>query len=331
MSAVSEDPAPLRLGLLGCADIAQRRALPSLARLRDFTLTAVASRDPGKAKHFARRFGAEPVAGYEELLLRGDLDAVYIPLPAALHAPWAFRALEAGLNVLVEKPAAVTAEEADRLTRLARRRGLVVMENFAFVHHSQQETVRTLLADGAIGELRSLSAEFAFPPLPTTDIRYRPELGGGALLDAGVYPLRAARMFLGDDLEVTGATLRVDTEHQVDVAGAALLTGPSGISAQVGFGFVHSYRCGYTLWGTAGRITLERAYSAPDDFAPVLVLERSGRTERHRLAADQQFTTLFGNFAAAIRRRDVAGPAHDVERQAHLVERVAATARRFAL
>lgn len=328
---MTDDPAPLRLGLLGCADIAQRRALPSLARLRDFALTAVASRDAGKAKRFGRRFGADPAAGYEELLAREDLDAVYIPLPAALHAPWAGRALEAGLHVLVEKPAAVTSEEAGRLTRLARERGLVVMENFAFVHHGQQQAVRTLLAEGAIGELRSLSAEFAFPPLPDTNIRHQPELGGGALLDAGVYPLRAARMFLGDDLEVTGATLRTHPEHRVDVAGAALLTAPTGVSAQVTFGFVHSYRCGYTLWGSAGRISLNRAYSAPDDFAPTLTLERDGRTEERRLPPDHQFTSLFRHFAAAIRRGDVAGPAHALERQAHLVERVAATARRSPL
>lgn len=329
MSTVSEDRAPLRLGLLGCADIAQRRALPSLARLTDFTLTAVAARDAGRAKLFAHRFGGDPVAGYEELLARDDLDAVYIPLPAALHAPWASRALAAGLHVLVEKPAAVTAGEAARLTRLAAERGLVLMENFAFVHHTQQETARSLLAEGAIGELRSLTAEFAFPPLPDTDIRYRPELGGGALLDAGVYPLRAARLFLGDDLEVTGAALRHDPAHGVDVAGAALLTGPTGVSAHVSFGFVHSYRCGYTLWGSAGRISVDRAYSAPDDFAPKLRLEREGRTEEHPLPPDQQFTALFRHFAAAVRRRDVASPAHDLEQQARLVERIAATAGRF--
>ncbi|MEU2182058.1 Gfo/Idh/MocA family protein [Streptomyces thermolilacinus] len=331
MSAVPEDHAPLRLGLLGCAGFARRRALPSLARLTDVTLTAVASRDPGKAKLFAGRFGGEPVAGYEELLARGDLDAVYIPLPAALHAPWTARALEAGLHVLVEKPAATTAAEAARLTRLARERGLVVMENFAFVHHGQQEAVRSLLADGAIGELRSLSAEFAFPPMPYTDIRYRHDLGGGALLDAGVYPIRAARLFLGDELEVTGASLREDPGRGVDLAGAALLTGPTGVSAHLSFGFVHSYRCGYTLWGSAGRISLNRAYSAPDDFAPTLTWERGGRVEERRLAPDQQFTTLFRRFAAAVRGRDVTGPAHDLAQQARLVERIAATARRLAL
>ncbi|MEU4884276.1 Gfo/Idh/MocA family oxidoreductase [Streptomyces althioticus] len=331
MSAVPEDRGPLRLGLLGCAGFARRRALPSLARLTEITLTAVASRDAGRAKLFAGEFGGEPVAGYEELLARDDLDAVYVPLPAALHAPWTGRALEAGLHVLVEKPAAATAAEADRLTRAARERGLVVMENFGFVHHAQQEAARSLLDEGAIGELRSLTAEFAFPPLPDTDIRYQPGLGGGALLDAGVYPIRTARLFLGDELEVTGASLREDPGRGVDVAGAALLTGPTGISAHLGFGFVHSYRCGYTLWGSAGRIGLNRAYSAPDDFTPTLTLERDGRVEERRLVPDQQFTTLFRRFAAAVRDQDVAGPAHDLAQQARLVERIAATARRLPL
>lgn len=331
MSGVQEDPTPLRLGLLGCADIAQRRALPSLARLRNFTLTAVASRDADKAKDFADRFGGTPVTGYEGLLARDDLDAVYVPLPAALHARWAERALEAGLHVLVEKPAAIGPDEARRLTRLAHERGLVVMENFAFVRHTQQDAVQALLAEGAIGQLRSLSAEFAFPPLKATDNRYRPELGGGALLDAGVYPLRVARMFLGDDLEVAGAVLRTGSTHPVDLAGAALLTGPTGVTAQLGFGFVHSYRCGYTLWGSTGRITLDRAYSAPDDFTPTLRLERDGRAEERRLPSDRQFTRVFRDFGAAIRRKDVAGPALDIERQAHLVGRLAAAARRIPL
>jgi dTDP-3,4-didehydro-2,6-dideoxy-alpha-D-glucose 3-reductase len=331
VSGVTEDSAPLRLGLLGCADIAQRRALPSLARLRSFTLTAVASRDAGRAKRFAERFGGTPVTGYEELLARDDLDAVYVPLPAALHARWAQRALDAGLHVLVEKPAAVTPDEARRLTRLAHERGLVVMENFAFVRHTQQDAVRDLLAEGAIGELRGLSAEFAFPPLKSTDIRYRPELGGGALLDAGVYPLRLARMFLGDDLEVEGAVLRTGAAPAVDLAGAALLTGPGGVTAQLDFGFVHSYRCGYTLWGSTGRISLDRAYSAPDDFAPTLRLERDSGVEEQRLPPDRQFTKVFQDFEAAVRRKDVTGPALDLEHQAHLLGRLAATARRVPL
>src|SRR5439155_2303453 len=100
-------------------------------------------------------------------------------------------------HVLVEKPAAVAAGEARALVERAERRGLVLMENFAFVRHLQHAVVRRLLDGGAIGELRGVTCEFAFPPREPTDIRYRRDLGGGALLDAGVYPVRAARLFRG--------------------------------------------------------------------------------------------------------------------------------------
>ncbi|WP_328406325.1 Gfo/Idh/MocA family oxidoreductase (plasmid) [Streptomyces sp. NBC_00390] len=330
MSKGSQNPA-IRLGVLGCADIAGRRALPAVSRLPQFTLQAVASREPAKAEALVERFGGCPVTGYDALLERDDLDAVYIPLPAALHAPWVRASLDAGLHVLVEKPAALSAAEAGSLAALARRQGRVLMENFGFVRHTQQAAVRKLLDEGAIGELRGMSAEFAFPPPPADDIRYRPELGGGALFDAGVYPLRAARMLLGNTLEVVGAVLRVDTSHGVDVAGSALLTSPAGITAQLGFGFVHSYRCGYTLWGSEGRISLDRAYSAPDDLAPVLRLDRGGRTTRDRLPPDRQFDRMFRAFAEAIRAGDTDSGAHDLLQQAQLVERVAASARRTPL
>ncbi|MFF4344842.1 Gfo/Idh/MocA family protein [Kitasatospora sp. NPDC001540] len=322
---------PIRLGVLGCAEIAGRRTLPALTRVGDFTLRAVASRTARKAEAFARKFACQPVTGYEELLSRDDLDAVYIPLPAALHAPWARASLEAGLHVLVEKPACSTAAEAAALVALARERGLVLMENFGFVRHSQQAHVRTLLAEGAIGELRGMSAEFAFPPLPADDIRYLPELGGGALFDAGVYPIRAARLLLGDALDVAGAVLRTDGERGVDVAGAALLTTPEGVTAQLAFGFVHSYRCGYTLWGSEGTITLERAYSAPDDLQPVMRLTRGGHSTIHHLAPDRQFDAMLGAFAAAIHSGDTVSCTDDLLHQAQLVERVATSALRTAL
>nr|QVQ68804.1 mmyU [uncultured bacterium] len=322
---------PIRLGVLGCAEIAGRRTLPALARVKDFSLQAVASRTTEKAEAFARKFACLPVTGYEALLSRDDLDAVYIPLPAALHGPWARASLEAGLHVLVEKPACATAAEAASLVALARQRGLVLMENFGFARHSQQEHVHALLAEGAIGELRSVTAEFAFPPLPANDIRYSPGLGGGALFDAGVYPIRAARLLLGDALDVAGAVLRIDQTYGVDVAGSALLTTPQGITAHIAFGFVHSYRCGYTLWGSEGTISLDRAYSAPDNLQPVMRLTQGCHSTVHHLAPDRQFDAMLGAFAAAIRADDTVSCTDDLLHQAQLVERVATSALRTPL
>src|SRR5262249_59161325 len=89
-----------------------------------------------------------------------------------------------------------------------RSRGLVLLENVAFPHHAQHATTQKLLADGAIGEVRDFSSAFTIPPLAAHDIRYQPDVGGGALLDIGMYPLRAALHYLGDQLEITAAVLR---------------------------------------------------------------------------------------------------------------------------
>jgi dTDP-3,4-didehydro-2,6-dideoxy-alpha-D-glucose 3-reductase len=285
----------VRFGVVGCSDIGWRRTLPALAADPAVELVAIASRDAGKAERYAARFGAAPVTGYDALFDRGDLDAVYIPLPTGLHARWIRRALEAGLHVLVEKPIARDAAEAGPLLDLARDHGLVLRENLTFVFHSQQRTVRDLLAAGTIGEPRALTAVFGIPPLPPRDIRYRADLGGGALRDLGIYVAQTALMFLGPRYEVRGAWLT--TRDGVDVSGAALVAFGSDATASLQFGFEHSYRSGYEVWGDGGRIVLDRAYTAPAGHQPRLRIEFPDRVEERLLPPDDQFANTVRDFA----------------------------------
>ncbi|RMI36385.1 Gfo/Idh/MocA family protein [Streptomyces triticirhizae] len=301
---MSQTP-PLRVGVLGCGGIAVRRMLPAMARVPGVEITAVASRDAERAREVAERFGAEPVHGYERLLVRDDITAVYVALPPALHAPWTARALTAGLHALVEKPMVTSLGEAQDLAALAERHKLVLMESFMFLRHSQHDAVRALIDEGAIGEVRGVSATFGFPPLPADDFRYRPDLGGGALLDCGVYPLRVARLLLGDALTVSGAVLTTDPDTGVDVQGAALLHDADGRTAHLSFGFRHFYRCVYEVWGSGGRIVLDRAFTPPPDHRPLLRLERhsasAGNTvEERTLPADDQFANVAAHFAALV-------------------------------
>lgn len=293
---------PVRIGVLGCASVAWRRTLPAFAESARAEVVAVASRDAAKAARFAARFGGDPVTGYDELLARPDVEAVYVPLPTGLHAHWCARALEAGKHVLAEKPLAVSAAEAETLVALARRTGRVLMENRMFVHHAQHAEVRRLVAEGAIGEPRVLTAAMAFPPLPADDVRYQPDLGGGALLDAGFYPLHAALMLLTGPLEVVGAHLHEDPERGgVDIRGDVLLRDANGVTAHLTFGFDHGYRAGYELWGSRGRLVLARAFTPPPSWQPVIRIERQDRVEELTLAPGHQFLTTIDRFATAVR------------------------------
>ncbi|WP_027659895.1 Gfo/Idh/MocA family protein [Salinispora fenicalii] len=293
---------PVRMGVLSCADIARRRLLPAMAAHRDIELVAVASRNGDRAAKVARAFGCHAVRGYDALLRRDDLDAVYVPLPVALHSEWASAALCSGRHVLVEKPLAVTADRAAELLELARQRGLVLAENVMFVHHHQHRVVKGMLERGEIGELRGVRAAFSIPTLPEGNIRYRPELGGGALWDVGLYPVRLALHMLGLELDVVGAALTSSPGQEVDTSGAALLVQTStGIFAQLDWGLQHAYRSAYELVGSTGRIVVDRAFTPPADYEPLLQVERDGAVEERRLEPDDQVANALTAFVAAVR------------------------------
>ncbi|MDQ8706189.1 Gfo/Idh/MocA family oxidoreductase [Streptomyces sp. LHD-70] len=314
----------IAIGVLGCADIARRRMLPAFAACPDLRVAAVAGRDPARAEETAAPYGARAVAGYEALLADARIDAVYVPLPLALHERWVRAALDAGKHVLAEKPLTSRARGTVELFRLAERRGLALVENVMFVHHSQHAEVRRLVGDGAIGELRGFRAEFTVPRRRPDDIRYSPELGGGALWDTGVYPLRAALHLLGPELEVVGAAGAAAPGIPVDSSGAVLLRTEAGVSAQLSHGLDHAYRSSYELVGSTGRLTLDAAFTPAADHRPVIRLHGAKGLREFTLPADDQVARTVAAFTAAVRTGRAPAQAVDASvRQAQLLDTVA--------
>jgi dTDP-3,4-didehydro-2,6-dideoxy-alpha-D-glucose 3-reductase len=290
----------LRFGVIGCSAFGARTMLPVIRDNPAALLTAIASRDRSKAEDFAGRFGCEPVVGYQNLLTRDDIEAVYVALPNALHHEMALAALECGKHVLAEKPLATTVQDTVELASVAAARGLVLRENYGFLHHGLHKRVRSMVREGHIGRLQHFESSFCFPPLHEDDVRYRPELGGGALLDVGVYPVRAMQYFLGDDLTIAGAVLRRDPNSGVDVSGGFVAHAPDGVIATGGFGFEHSFGSHYRLWGSTGRLTVERAFTPPPWYAPTLRIVSQDRVEEITLPAEHQLSAGVSAFAAAV-------------------------------
>ncbi|RCV47277.1 oxidoreductase, partial [Marinitenerispora sediminis] len=151
--------------------------LPAMLRQPRVELVAVASRERAKAELMAAEFGCEAVHGYAELLGRGDVEAVYLPLPPSLHGEWIEAALRAGKHVLVEKPLALDAGQARAAVDAAVSAGRLLAESFMFLHHGQHAEVDGLLAAGVVGEVRLFSSQFGIPPRPPGDIRYQAGVG----------------------------------------------------------------------------------------------------------------------------------------------------------
>ncbi len=291
----------LNIGIMGCAAIARRSVIPAIQSLPDhFALTAIASRTPEKAEAFAAPFGTKAVTGYERLLDDPDIDVLYIPLPTGLHEEWVVRSLKAGKHVLVEKSLAIDHDSAGRLVDLARRGGVVLMEDFMFKYHSQHDYTWKLLNEDRLGEIRLFRSQFGFPPLDKNNFRYDRDLGGGALLDAGAYTVKAAQWFLGEGLDVLNSVLYVDPSTGADVLGNATLLSKKGVVAQLSFGFDNFYSCNYEFWGAEGRLLAERAFTPKPAEQPVIVFERPGEKEIHTARADNHFVNILREFHQAV-------------------------------
>ncbi|WP_138419121.1 Gfo/Idh/MocA family protein [Sinomonas gamaensis] len=190
--------ASLRVGLLGAAGIAPAAMIAPARRRGDVELVAVASRR--RAFEFAERHRIRTAyPRYEDLLADNSIELVYVALPPSEHARWTMAALEAGKHVLCEKPMAMNASEASAVLAAAERTGKRAFEAFHDYYHPLQAWIRDFLASGALGAPVSVKATFnGAIPFDPASIRHVPELGGGALMDLGCYPVHWVRTLLGE-------------------------------------------------------------------------------------------------------------------------------------
>lgn len=279
----------MRIGILGTADIAFRRFLPALQKCEGIIYAGVASRIPEKGKPFQKIFGGKIYDGYDALLEDTSIEAVYVPLPPALHYEWGRKVLEAGKHLLMEKPFTVNLAETKALLALAGEKGLTVHENYMFLYHSQLTRVKEVIASGELGEIRLLRMAFGFPKRAANDFRYNKTLGGGALLDCGGYPVRLALELLGESAQVVQARLCLPEGYEVDLYGSAVLENDDGLCAQISFGMDNAYQCQLEVWGSKETLIAPRIFTAGADFQPKLVLRGSTGETQVDLEQDDQF------------------------------------------
>lgn len=224
---------PVRIGILGAARINRAALIRPAANVPQVEVAAIAARDKDRAEKQARKFGVPKVFGsYADLLADRDIDAVYIPLPNGLHCEWTIRALEAGKHVLCEKPIANNADEAAEMAAAAERTGLVLAEAMHLRYHAIHERLAAILEAGTLGSPRHAEAHVCFIIANKKDIRWQFSLGGGALMDLGVYAVMNLRRMAREEPEVVEATAKVGPPN-VDRWIDARMRFPSGATGRV--------------------------------------------------------------------------------------------------
>lgn len=291
----------INIGIMGCASIANRSLIPSILSLnKNFNLVAIASRDKEKSQQFAKKFKCLSCHGYQSLLEIKKLDAVYIPLPTGLHLEWINKSLDAGLHVYAEKSIAMNGNDATNMVQNADKNSLGLMEGYMFQYHSQHYQIKDLIKLNAIGNIRFMYSSFGFPPLDDSNFRYDEEIGGGVIMDAAGYPLRAVHNLLGDDMNVTASALKISKNFKIPIWGSAYLSNHKGLGAAIGFGFDNFYQCKHEIWGSTGKIISNRVFTAGEDIEPEIEIETELGIKKIKIPKDNHFTNALKEFYALI-------------------------------
>jgi D-xylose 1-dehydrogenase (NADP+, D-xylono-1,5-lactone-forming) len=287
---------PVRWGILSTARI-NRLVIPAARASEKLELVGVASREQARAEEYARQWEIPRAYGsYEALLADDQIEAVYISLPNNLHAEWSVRSLEAGKHVLCEKPMGKRAAEIEQAFDVAERAGLLLSEAFMYRHNPQARRLRELLDEGAVGEPRIARARFGFALFDTANIRLRPDVEGGSLMDVGCYCVNGLRLVAGEPELVFGQQL-------VGPSGTDwVFTGSLRFPGDV-FGFFDCWtslpeRDELEILGSEGSLFLDDPWHAG---RPVIELRRDGEVERIELEPADTYRFELENVSDAIR------------------------------
>jgi len=248
----------IRLGVLGAARITPAAVIGPARRSARVRVVAVAARDAGRARRFAEEHGVERVEpGYDALVESASVDAVYVALPAALHATWTRRALRAGKHVLCEKPFASNAGEAEAMVAAAVASDRVLFEACHDRFHPLADRIRAIVASDEIGQLRQIESSFTVG-IPSGDIRHDLALGGGALMDIGCYSVRWVRFAAGAEPEVVAARA-VEGAPGVDLSMSADLAFAGGVRGRIHCDMTPglAFQCSLRVRGDAGELLVD--------------------------------------------------------------------------
>lgn len=267
--------------------------LPSVSEEK---INRVLKSETEKAQSFIKEYGGCLFHSYEDLISDNSIDAVYLPLPPALHYKWAKLALEHGKHIFLEKPSTTCYDDTVYLINQAKKNSLAVHENYMFVYHNQIADLNHVIDSGEIGDVRLIRISFGFPLRQPNDFRYNKALGGGALLDAGGYTMKYASLLLGETARLTTAQANYIEGYGVEMFASATMVNDKGLTAQLSFGMDNDYKCDVEIWGSKGSITSGRILTAPAGFTPTYTIKKNQNYETRDLSEDDAFLKSINMF-----------------------------------
>jgi predicted dehydrogenase len=319
----------VRWGILSTSNFAQAKVIPALLKCERVEVAAVASRDQARAYEVAGRFGIPKAYGsYEELLADPEIDVVYNPAPNHLHVPWSIKALEAGKHVLCEKPIGLSAAEARQLLDASKKYSKVkVMEAFMYRHHPQWGRAKRIVVEGGIGALRTINSFFSYFNDDPDNIRNKPEIGGGGLMDIGCYNISLSRFIFGEEPRRVLGVLDYDPNFKTDRVASGVLDFGSGTATFTCSTQLAPHQS-VNIFGDSGRVEIEIPFNAPPDRVCRMWHETSAGVEEITFDVCDQYTIQADLFSlAVINDTPVPTPLEDAVANMKVIEAVVESGR----
>jgi len=312
----------LKLGLIGCSNVAKKNLFSYLSNNHNYQLWSIGSRSLDTASEWATNYGANIFGGYDDVLDSG-IDVVYISLPIGLHEEWSIKAAEKGINIICEKSLTTSYESAKKIISACKKNNVKIMEAFSFRFHPQHIKFKELAKEKS-NKTVNFYGNFGMPSFPKNDIRWNKSLGGGVLNDVVCYPICASRIFFESEPRSIFSKMIIDEESQVDIKVDIMAEFFDGAVAYLSGGFDLYYQSRYHIWTDQMKLELHRAYAVPSNYKAKLVLDINDKLSEFLIDEINQFGLMFNNFYEVLKegKKEFFNYEIDILNQAKFMEAV---------
>ena len=314
----------IKWGIISTATIAIEDVIPALLTSKFCDVQAIASRSIDSAKTVAKQFAIpKAYASYEELLNDEEIEAVYIPLPNHLHVEWAIKSLHAGKHVLLEKPVALTSQEAQTLLdESVKFPKLKIMEAFMYRHHPQWIKGKELVDNKTIGKLKTIQSSFSFFDDNPESIVNIKEYGGGSLMDIGCYPISLSRLLFNEEPKEIHASIEIHPEFKTDTLATVVMEFEEGSSSFFSSTLLPDNQQ-VEIFGTEGRIIFDIPFNPIANDQAKIFIYRDDKEEEILFEKCDQYTIQGDMFSLAILNdTSVPTPLIDAVENMRVIERI---------
>jgi len=289
----------IKFGIIGCSQIADSSSIPAILESKNAQIEMIGSRSQSKAKKFSIKFNCKNYGTYDEVLENDKVDAVYISVPVGLHKEWSIKAAKAGKHILCEKSSSSSYLDSVKMVHEAKKNNIRLMEGFMFRFHPSHKKVNELIGMGKIGKVYSFFGRYGFPSPRKNNIRFKKDLGGGILNDAGCYPICASRIIFGREPVGVMCQSTLD-KNGIDIKTTIHLKYDDKQFAQIVTGYDMFYQSSYSVWGSKGILRLTRSYNIPSDMKPIISLSISKKDQEILIPPVNHFKLMIDTFTKEI-------------------------------